>query len=153
MIDERSRQMEAIWAVIPARVYVRITNNISLHTFHNNVSISVLKLIFIFKRKIKQSIIPQIQQEDGTLTTTAAEKRQEIRKALLPDINHEPTKIIEPEDDSQWPLLAIEDVDYALKNTPSNKASGEDGITGKVLKMAWKNRLFKKDFSRYYSLA
>ena len=40
-------------------------------------------------------------------------------------------------------MLTIEEVDYALKNTPSNKAPGEDGITGKVLKMAWKNRLFK----------
>ena len=30
-----------------------------------------------------------------------------------------------------------------MKNTPSNKALGEDGITGKVLKTAWKTRFFK----------
>ena len=40
-------------------------------------------------------------------------------------------------------MLTIEEVNYALKNTPSNNAPGEDGITGTVLKMAWNNRLVK----------
>ena len=61
----------------------------------------------------------------------------------MPEINHGLTKVIAPEDDSWWPLLTIEEVDYALKNTPSNKASGENDITGKVLKMTGKTPLFK----------
>ncbi|VVT50380.1 uncharacterized protein SAPINGB_P002734 [Magnusiomyces paraingens] len=85
-------------------------------------------------------------KEDGTLTTTVDEKRHEIWKALLPEIDHGLDREFEIDDDSRWPKLEFDEVDSALADTPNDKAPGDDGITGKVLKMAWLNKDFKERF-------
>ncbi|VVT53653.1 uncharacterized protein SAPINGB_P003682 [Magnusiomyces paraingens] len=84
------------------------------------------------------------KKEDGTLTTTVDEKRHEIWKALLPEIDHGLDREFEIDDDSRWPKLEFDEVDSALADTPNDKAPGDDGITGKVLKMAWLNKDFKE---------
>ncbi|VVT54377.1 uncharacterized protein SAPINGB_P004045 [Magnusiomyces paraingens] len=86
------------------------------------------------------------KKEDGTLTTTVDEKRHEIWKALLPEIDHGLDREFEIDDDSRWPKLEFDEVDSALADTPNDKAPGDDGITGKVLKMAWLNKDFKERF-------
>ncbi|VVT46173.1 uncharacterized protein SAPINGB_P001082 [Magnusiomyces paraingens] len=47
-----------------------------------------------------------------------------------------------------WKILKFlfDEVDSALADTPNDKAPGDDGITGKVLKMAWLNKDFKERF-------
>ncbi|VVT55080.1 uncharacterized protein SAPINGB_P004417 [Magnusiomyces paraingens] len=92
------------------------------------------------------------KKEDGTLTTTVDEKRHEIWKALLPEIDHGLDREFEIDDDSRWPKLEFDEVDSALADTPNDKAPGDDGITGKVLKMAWLNKDFKERFSSFSKL-
>ncbi|VVT57090.1 uncharacterized protein SAPINGB_P005529 [Magnusiomyces paraingens] len=98
-------------------------------------------IVILFKKWYSQ-----IRKEDGTLTTTVDEKRHEIWKALLPEIDHGLDREFEIDDDSRWPKLEFDEVDSALADTPNDKAPGDDGITGKVLKMAWLNKDFKERF-------
>ncbi|VVT55594.1 uncharacterized protein SAPINGB_P004661 [Magnusiomyces paraingens] len=72
--------------------------------------------------------------------------KHEIWKALLPEIDHGLDREFEIDDDSRWPKLEFDEVDSALADTPNDKAPGDDGITGKVLKMAWLNKDFKERF-------
>ncbi|VVT43792.1 uncharacterized protein SAPINGB_P000148 [Magnusiomyces paraingens] len=65
---------------------------------------------------------------------------------LLPEIDHGLDREFEIDDDSRWPKLEFDEVDSALADTPNDKAPGDDGITGKVLKMAWLNKDFKERF-------
>ena len=95
-----------------------------------------------------RTIIPQIQKADGTLTETIEEKRDEIWKALLPEIDHGPKRFIGIEKDERWAKLTTEEVEKVISQIPSDKAPGEDGITGRILKAAWKNTKFQKRFFR-----
>ncbi|VVT44744.1 uncharacterized protein SAPINGB_P000518 [Magnusiomyces paraingens] len=106
----------------------------------------IWKILKYINPKSNDTIIPQIRKEDGTLTTTVDEKRHEIWKALLPEIDHGLDREFEIDDDSRWPKLEFDEVDSALADTPNDKAPGDDGITGKVLKMAWLNKDFKERF-------
>ncbi|VVT47317.1 uncharacterized protein SAPINGB_P001651 [Magnusiomyces paraingens] len=104
----------------------------------------IWKILKYINPKSNDTIIPQIRKEDGTLTTTVDEKRHEIWKALLPEIDHGLDREFEIDDDSRWPKLEFDEVDSALGDTPNDKAPGDDGITGKVLKMAWLNKDLKE---------
>ncbi|VVT45468.1 uncharacterized protein SAPINGB_P000760 [Magnusiomyces paraingens] len=106
----------------------------------------IWKILKYINPKSNDTIIPQIRKEDGTLTTTVDEKRHEIWKALLPEIDHGLDREFEIDNDSRWPKLEFDEVDSALADTPNDKAPGDDGITGKVLKMAWLNKDFKERF-------
>ncbi|VVT54760.1 uncharacterized protein SAPINGB_P004246 [Magnusiomyces paraingens] len=106
----------------------------------------IWKILKYINPKSNDTIIPQIRKEDGTLTTTVDEKRHEIWKALLPEIDHGLDREFEIDDDSRWPKLELDEVDSALTDTPNDKAPVDDGITGKVLKMAWLNKDFKERF-------
>ncbi|VVT49717.1 uncharacterized protein SAPINGB_P002408 [Magnusiomyces paraingens] len=112
----------------------------------------IWKILKYINPKSNDTIIPQIRKEDGTLTTTVDEKRHEIWKALLPEIDHGLDREFEIDDDSRWPKLEFDEVDSALADTPNDKAPGDDGITGKVLKMAWLNKDFKERFSSFSKL-
>ncbi|VVT45483.1 uncharacterized protein SAPINGB_P000765 [Magnusiomyces paraingens] len=79
-------------------------------------------------------------------------EKHEIWKALLPEIDHGLDREFEIDDDSRWPKLEFDEVDSALADTPNDKAPGDDGITGKVLKMAWLNKDFKERFSSFSKL-
>ena len=106
----------------------------------------IWKVLKYINPKGNDTIIPQIRKEDGTLTTTVEEKRHEIWKALLPEIDHGPDKHFEIDEDSRWPQLEMKEVDMALASTPNDKAAGDDGITGIVLKRAWENKDYKARF-------
>ncbi|VVT58100.1 uncharacterized protein SAPINGB_P006037 [Magnusiomyces paraingens] len=98
------------------------------------------------REKLEKALEAKREAQDGTLTTTVDEKRHEIWKALLPEIDHGLDREFEIDDDSRWPKLEFDEVDSALADTPNDKAPGDDGITGKVLKMAWLNKDFKERF-------
>lgn len=96
--------------------------------------------LIISKPKSKVSYCPN--SEGRCYTNDSRETRLKIWKALLPEMYHGPTKVLEPEEDSRWSLLTTEE-GYTFFFKKSDNAPDEDEITGKMLKMEWKNQTFR----------
>ncbi len=87
---------------------------------------------------------PHIKKPDGTLTTTIGEKRQALFESLFPEKETSTECPPMTGASSKWPKLTEPELNSAIAELPSKKAPGPDGITGKILKQAWKNDKFKR---------
>lgn len=89
----------------------------------------------------------QLEKYDGKMTMTLAKKREYLWNKLLPSKIRTVSYPLEVVTDDRWPALIKNEIGYAISNLSNGKAPGPDCVTSSVLKMAWKNRAFRKQYA------
>ena len=81
------------------------------------------------------------------MTMTLAEKREYLWTKLLPPKIRSASLPPEVTYDGRWPTLTEYEIESAITALPNKKAPGPDCVTGSIMKMAWGNNAFKKQYT------
>lgn len=131
--------------------YEKETQRLRTEEWNNFISSlrnnDIWKVNRYIKPRENQQVMSQLKKEDGRMTMTLAEKREYLWNNLLPSKIRTVSQPPEVVTDDRWPTLTENEIGYAISNLPNGKAPGPDCVTGSVLKMAWKNNAFRKQYT------
>ena len=99
------------------------------------------------KPRENQQVMSQLKKDNGEMTMTLVEKREFLWTKLLPTKIRSASLAPGVECDERWPKLTEREIEEAIKTLPNGKAPGPDCVTGSILKMAWRNNAFKKQYT------